>query len=147
VDLPEFTTQNVQRFLELAEAAEVLAVGFRLFPQRLIIDFRYDEIDAPLIKVVQRVNSAEERMRELAKIRPRFKTPERFFFILWPRSVPAMKESGAWQRLVDRLESSGHASITREGELAWKVLVGLEHQETAQAIKGTGYKALWERPA
>src|SRR5207237_1236424 len=81
----EFTNKNIERFVELADAAEVLAFVFRLFPQRLIIDFRYDEIDAPMIKVAQRVNSAQERLRELAKSRPRFATPERFFFILWPR--------------------------------------------------------------
>src|ERR1041384_3159354 len=98
MDLAEFTNQNVERFAELADAAEVLAVGFRLFPQRLIIDFRYDEIDPPMIKVAQRVNSAQERLRELAKARPRFTTPERFFFILWPRSIDALKETGIWGR-------------------------------------------------
>src|SRR5438552_3806802 len=75
MDLAEFSNQNIERFVELADAAEVLAVGFRLFPQRLIIDFRYDEIDPPMIKVAQRVTSAQERLRELAKSRPRSSTP------------------------------------------------------------------------
>jgi len=146
MDIDEFTQQNVSRFLELVDAAEVLAVGFRLFPQRLLVDTRHTGDTPPMIKVVQRVNSIEERVRELAKTRPALPTPQRFYFTIWPRSIEALREAGIWQRILARCESSGHASVKRDCELAWKVLMGLERQEIQQAIKGEGYKAIWERP-
>ena len=145
MDLEEFTKDNVRRFLEIADAAEVLAVGFRLFPQRLLLDLRFNDQDPPMVKVVQRVNSAEERLRELAKERPRFPSPQQFYFILWPRSIQAMVETGAWEHLVARCRASGHAGVERDCELVRTVLSGLEQQETQQALHGKGYRTLWER--
>lgn len=141
----DFTQENVKRFAELVEAAEVLAVGFRVFSQRLIFDTRYTEREPPFLKVVQRVNSVEERLRELAKIRPNFPTPERFFFTVWPRSIPAFRETGAWDRIIGRCQASGHATIMKDCDLAWNVLSGLERQETQQAIQGEGYRTIWEK--
>lgn len=145
MEIQDFIQENVKRFMELAEAAEVLAVGFRLFPQRLIFDTRYTEQDPPFLKVVQRVNSVEERLRELAKIRPNFRTPERFYFTVWPRSIPAFRETGAWDCIIGRCQASGHSSIMKDCDLAWSVLLGLERQETQQAINGEGYRTIWER--
>lgn len=145
MDVQDFTEQNIKRFREVLEAAEVLAVGFRLFPQRLLLDTRYNDRTPPFLKVVQRVNSVEERLRDLAKTRPEFPTPERFFFTVWPRSMESFRETGAWDRIVARCESSGHPDMARECELSWKVLVGLEHQEIQQALRGEGYRTIWER--
>ena len=147
MDVQDFAEENVKRFVELVEAAEVLAVGFRLFPQRLLFDTRHNIQDPPFLKVVQRVNSVEERLRDLAKLRPNFPTPERFYFTIWPRSIQNFRETGAWDRIVDRCQASGHPSIMKDCDLAWNVLVGLERQEIQQALKGKGYRAIWEKTA
>lgn len=145
LEIQDFTRENVKRFVELVEAAEVLAVGFRLFPQRLIFDTRYTEQGPPFLKVVQRVNSVEERLQELAKIRPNFPTPERFYFTVWPHSIESFRETGAWDRILDRCQASGHTSIMKDCDLAWNVLLGLERQEVQQAIRGEGFRTIWEK--
>lgn len=145
MEIQDFTQENVKRFVQLVEAAEVLAVGFRLFPQRLIFDTRYTEHDPPFLKIVQRVNSVEERLRELATIRPNFPTPERFYFTVWPRSIESFRGAGAWDRILARCEASGHTSIMKDCDLAWNVLIGLDRQETQQAIKGEGYRTIWAK--
>jgi hypothetical protein len=145
MDIEEFTRDSTRRFLEIADAAEVLAVGFRLFPQRLLLDLRYNEQDPPMVKVVQRAGSAEERLRELASARPAFPTPQHFYFILWPRSIPFLVESGVWERILARCRASGHQTVDRDCALALNILTGLERQEVQQALHGQGYRTLWAR--
>ena len=107
---------------------------FQIFERRLLVDTRHSESDPPLVRVVDRVRSSDERFRELMRLRPRFAAPERIIAFQWPRSVRTLIESGVWQAISDRLASLGVAEATLLAvlhELQWE-----ERTEEIKAVKG-----------
>lgn len=145
MDVSDFMRVNADRILEVVDGAEVLAVGFSLFPERLLIDFRHNEQEPPLIQVAQPVNSAEERLKELAKLRPAFTNPEHFYFFMWPRSVDSFVELSVWERITARCEASGHPEVAEACQAALARLRELEREEKLQAIGGPKYRTVWQR--
>ena len=140
-----FITHNVGRALEAVNEAEVLVLGFWMFSERLLVDFRFTAMDPTLVRVVPQVQSAQQRLRELRVLRPRFETPKRFYFFLWPRSLQLLESRGVWPRLVDRCERSGNPKVAEECGLAWSVLGELERRHVESAIIGKGYRTEWQR--
>ncbi len=145
MDVGDYMRANLERMLEIVDSAEVLTIGFSLFPERLLMDFRYSGLEPPLVRVVQPAGSAEERMRELKRQRPSLGTPDRFFFFVWPRSVDAFVEFGLWQRVCDRVEATNHPGLGASLKEAVEVLRQLERDEKVQAIQGPRYRTLWQR--
>lgn len=127
------------------QAAEVLIFRFVTINQRLLIDNRTSEIDAPLVKLVPRATSVEDRFRSLKQLRPRFRLPEKISAIWWPKFVGTLVESGVWDALARRIAESGFAEAARQCECALEELKALERQEVRNAIVGEGYQSLWER--
>ena len=78
---------NLSEIHRLIDTAEVLIIGFTLFPERLLVDARYDAQEGPLIMMVPSVSSIEERREYLRGLRPRFALPERIMFFIWPKPV------------------------------------------------------------
>jgi hypothetical protein len=125
---------DLSEVLAVINTAEVFVVMFALFERRLLVDTRNTPNDPPLIRVVDRVRSSDERFRELMRLRPRFPAPERIIAFQWPRTVRTMIESGVWQSIQDRLSSLGVAENTLLAvmhELQWE-----ERNEEIKAVKG-----------
>jgi hypothetical protein len=140
LDLPEIR--------KVIDTAEVLVVRFSIVDKRLLIDTRQNEEEGPLIKLVPRVASVEERFRYLKEVRPRFPLPERIMTFMWPRHVEVLQTSGVWQHIVDRLAAHGRAGTTEECEAVYRQLLAEEKAQVMAAIRGEGgYHSLWERPA
>lgn len=145
MDVGDYMQANLAKMFEIVDTAEVLTVGFSLFPERLLTDFRSSDLEPPLIEVVQPVGSAEERIREIRRRRPTLGTPERFFFFMWPRSVQAFVDFGLWGRIADRVEATNHPGLGNSVNEALAVLRQLERDEKLQAIRGPRYRTLWQR--
>jgi hypothetical protein len=140
LDLPEIK--------KVIDTAEVLVVRFSIVGKRLLIDARHDDEEGPLISLVPRVSTAEERFRYLKQVRPRFPLPERIMTFIWPRHVEVLLSSGVWQHIVDRLAALGHAGTAEECEAVFRELLAEEKAQVLAAIRGqSGYHTLWERPA
>jgi hypothetical protein len=125
---------DLSEVLQVINTAEVFVVMFQIFERRLLVDTRHSESDPPLIRVVDRVRSSDERFRELMRLRPRFSAPERIIAFQWPRSVRTLVESGVWQAIADRLGSLGVSEATLLAvlhELQWE-----ERTEEIKAVKG-----------
>ena len=125
---------DLSEVLAVINTAEVFVVMFALFERRLLVDTRNTPNDPPLIRVVDRVRSSDERFRELMRLRPRFAAPERIIAFQWPRTVRTLIESGVWQSIHDRLSSLGVAENTLLAvmhELQWE-----ERNEEIKAVKG-----------
>ena len=90
------------------------------------------------------VASAEERFRVLKRLRPRFHAPEKITSISWPRHVNGLVDSGIWSALVERLSGMGFPEAVRRCEEVLQELRDLEKAEISSAIRGEGYRALWE---
>jgi len=125
--------------------AEVVTFRFVIVNQRLLIDNRYSEIDPPLVKLVPRATSIEERFRSLKQLRPRFRLPEKISAIWWPKFVETMVQRGVWDAIVQRIEKAGFSEAAQECESVLAELRELERQEIHNAISGEGFQAVWEQ--
>jgi len=133
---------DVQEVLGVIGSAEVFVIMFQHFERRLLVDARKAGSEGPMIRVVERVRNADERFRDLRRLRPRFPAPERIVAFPWPRSVKTLVSSGIWQAVEDRLSSLGVAEWTCRA-----VLGELEREELSEeqkAIRGDEpWRTLW----
>ena len=139
---------DAQEIMKVIDTAEVLIVRFAIIDKRLLVDARHNETEGPLIKLVPRADSVEDRFRHLKQVRPRFPLPERIMSFMWPRHVELLQTCGVWQRLVDRLKALGHDGTVEECEAVYRELLAEERAQVLAAIRGDeGYRSLWERRA
>jgi hypothetical protein len=139
---------DIQEIIKVVDKAEVLIIRFAIIDKRLLVDARHNQAEGPLIKLVPRVSSVEERFRHLKQVRPRFPLPERIMSFMWPRHVELLQTSGVWQRIVDRLSALGHGGTAEQCEAVYRELLAEEKAEVLAAIRGeAGYRSLWERRA
>ena len=129
------------------ESADVVAVGFRLFAERLLVDTRHDENTPPLAQVVDPVASVEERFFWLGQHRPSLGTPERFLFFLWPPSISFLKDSSLAAAITERIVATGHEQAVPMCEAAFADLAQRERRATVAAVKGQSCFTLWPRRA
>jgi hypothetical protein len=137
---------DLDEVMEVIDTAEVLVIRFAILDKRLLIDARHDEVDGPLVKLVPKTSSVEERFRSLREMRSRFPLPEKIVSFSWPRQVETFRLAGLWARIVDRLIASGHAGVKEQCEAVFGELVNEEKAEVMTAIRGgPSYQSLWQR--
>ena len=137
---------DMDEIRRVVDDAEVFIVRFDRVERRLLVDNRTAEGDPPMIRIVPRVSSAEERYRSLQKLRPNMQLPEQITVFSWPRPAQAMRDAGIWSRIETRLIALGGDDLTTQSEQAFRQLVAAERLEVAAAITGgEGFHTLWER--
>jgi hypothetical protein len=94
---------DYDEIIRTIRSADVVTLRFVIINQRLLIDNRSSEIDPPLVKVVPRATSVEERFRSLKQLRPRFRLPEKISAIWWPKSIKSLVDHGVWDAIVQRI--------------------------------------------
>ena len=129
--------------LETVRNADVVAFRFVTVQERLLIDNRFSEADPPMVKLVPRVTSAEERFRSLKVLRPRFRLPSKISAIWWPRYIGGLAESGVWDAIAQRIIGNGFPGAAQECEALLDELRRMERAEMVNAIDGEGYRTLW----
>ena len=125
--------------------AEVVTFRFVVVGERLLFDTRSSEIDPPLVKLVPRATSVEDRFRSLKELRPRFKLPEKISAVWWPKSIESMVSHGVWDAIVERISSAGFTEAARDYSSVLDELRKSERKELHNALTGDGYQSLWER--
>lgn len=141
IDLSEIRT--------IIAGSDVFAVAFRLFPERLLIDTRYDGDDPdgpcamPMVAIVDPVETMEERFFWLGQHRPSLGAPEEFNFFFWPHSVRFLEESGIWEAVRERIVSTGFPGAAATCDAAMADLVERERLATIDAIRGDRYHTVW----
>ena len=126
------------------ENADVFTIGFRTFPDRLIVDTRSQGDICPMIRVVEPVATVEERFFWLGKERPAFGVPERFTFFVWPHSMRFFEESGLGDIVRQRVDSIDTDCGPQMNE-AMARLTTLERKAEFDAITGRNYHTIWEQ--
>jgi hypothetical protein len=119
------------------DAADVLVVRFSVTDRRLLVDVRTNNEQGPMIRVVPRAGSAEERFRSLKMLRPRFPVPERIMTFHWPRHARALAEAGVWDDLVRRLVALGWPDTAAQCDAAYRELLNEELVVEVSAILGS----------
>jgi len=128
------------------ETAEVISIFFPLLRKTLLLDTRCDIEDGPLVKLVPMVDSVEERFRALKRLRPRLSRPESITVIPWPKYASSLKRLGLWDKLVQRVVSTGCRDAVERCDKCYQSLLELDNAEMAAVIKGDNYYTLWEAP-
>jgi len=130
------------------DAAEVLVVRFSVTDRRLLVDARTNDEYGPMVRVVPRASSAEDRFRSLKMMRPRFRVPEKILTFQWPRHARALAESGIWEYLSRRLVALGYSDTAAQCDAAFQELVEDERAVELAAIRGgEGFQTLWTSDA
>lgn len=137
---------DLEEVLKVIDAADVLVVRFHLIDKRLLVDFRTKAGVRPLITIVARAESVDDRFKSIKRLRPEFPYPEKVMSFHWPRTMPVILASGVWQHLVDRISALGDDDTTDQCGRVMEELLSLERAEIAGAIRGADhYQTLWER--
>jgi len=139
---------DLPQVLETVNSAEVIIFRFWVVHQRLLLDTRSSDGEGPLVKVVPRARSAEERFRAIKQLRPRFRLPEKITAVSWPRPVQSLVTTGVWDAICHRVSQSGFPEALEQCQQALEELLRLEKAETLNAILGhDSYHTLWsQRP-
>jgi hypothetical protein len=129
------------------DSADVLVVRFAIVDKRLLIDARTnDKGDGPLIAVVDKASSVEERFKELKKMRPRFPLPEKIMSFTWPRHIDTFRGSNLAERIEARLVQLGGDAMALSVHNAINELATEEKAEVLSAIRGDErYQTIWQR--
>lgn len=137
---------DMEEVVRVIESADVLVVRFAIVDKRLLIDARTNDAEGPMVAVVPKAGSVEERFKALKKLRPRFSLPDKIMSFLWPRHIETFRGSGLAERIEARLVELGGASMTEIVRKALDELAREERTEVLSAIRGgEGYQTLWER--
>lgn len=129
--------------IKTVSQAEVIAFRFVTVPMRLLIDNRFSDADAPMVKLVPPAGSAEERFKSLKVLRPRFRLPQKISAIWWPRYVNGLIETGVWDAITGRITENGYTSVVRDCDELLREMRRMERAEMVNAIGGAGYRTLW----
>jgi len=127
---------------ELLRRADVLTIGFTLFPHRLLVDLRTNATDGQLVAIVEPVASVQERYLWLGRHRGSFGAPEAFSFFAWPQTVRGL----AQRRILAPLEARLDPGARRQLASALDELLAMEETAMRRAVTGAPeWHTLWDR--
>ena len=135
-----FDVAEVNRSID---AADVIALYFPLLRKTLLMDFRINDVDGALIKVVPMANTPEERFQSLLKMRPRFGRPESITIIPWVKYARSLVGMGIWEHVVRRFADAGSPEAVRDCDKCIAELERLERKEIHRALTGENYETIW----
>jgi hypothetical protein len=134
---------DVGQIRQVVENADVFAVGFANFSERLLVDTRRNAEAGPMVRVVEPLGSVQERYFWLGKERPAFGPPQNFVFFAWPHSIAFLQQSGIWERICERVGAPTDPDAARQCDNSLEDLKALERQVLTNAILGRNYVGLW----
>jgi hypothetical protein len=144
---------DLERVQSVIRHDDVFAVAFRLFPERLLIDTRFDSADrdgpcgTPMVAIVDPVATLQERFFWLGQHRPGLGMPENFEFFYWPHGIRYLDESGVWGSLRARVVSSRSGGAGATCDAAFADLVARERDANVAAIRGERHHTVWDARA
>lgn len=136
---------DISEIGQVVAYSDVFVIGFRLIPERLLVDTRSNKDEPPFVSVVEPVGSVQERFFWLGQKRPQFGMPQKFMFFVWPHSIAFLEESGLAERIRARLRQSGWPRATEMCDESLAQLRRLEQKANRDAVKGEGYHTMWAR--
>jgi hypothetical protein len=137
--------QFLSQVLSGISEAEVVTIFFPLLRRAMVIDARGGEESRYMVKVMPQVNSMEERIRSIEKLRPQLGKVRSILGVPWMKSVRRLDEHGVTRMLADKLVSAG--ATYAEAEAAVQAAAGqlwrLEKMAFVRMIRGEGFNTLW----
>jgi hypothetical protein len=137
---------DFQGMRKVIASSDVFVLGFAHFPERVLVDARRDQREAPLIQVVEPTGSAPERLIWLQRRRPSLGRPQSFSFLGWPHSPNFLVESGVWGCIRERVGADTQDDVHAQCDLALRQIQNLQTSATQAILKGEDCANLWPRP-
>ena len=138
---------DLDEVARVIDGAEVLVIRFAILDKRLLLDARTTDDEGPIIAVVEKATSVEERFKSLKKMRPRMPLPEKIMSFMWPRQMETFRASGLQEKIEGRMVSLGGEKMLDACKTVFDELEREEKAEVVAAIRGgESYQSLWERP-
>lgn len=138
---------DLEEVARVIDSADVLVIRFAILDKRLLLDARTNEDEGPIVAVVPKASSVEERFKSLKKLRPRMPLPEKIMSFMWPRQMETFRASGLQEKIEGRMVSLGGEKMLDVCKKAFEELEREEKAEVVAAIRGgESYQSLWERP-
>lgn len=137
--------QFLSQVLSGISEAEVVTIFFPLLRRAMVIDARRDGDIGYMVKVMPQVNSMEDRIRSIEKLRPQLGKVRSILGVPWMKSVRRLDEHGVTGMLVDKLVGAGatyseaEAAVQAAAEQLWR----LEKMAFVRMIRGEGFRTLW----
>ena len=135
---------DVSEICRAIDAGEIIALYFPLLRKTLLMDTRTTPLDGPMIKVVPMAASAEDRYRELVRMRPRLPKPESISIVPWPKFIESLVRAGVWDRIVARYAEIGPSEVVRQCVACLDELRAFEREEVRRAITGENFETMWD---
>ena len=126
---------------EVFDPAGVIPFRFVTLPHRLLFDTRHNETEGPLLRLVPRAASPEERLKTIKQMRPHFRLPEKISSVWWPKHIHSLADFGAWDRILRRIGASGYPQIADRAADVFREMEFKERVEVYNAIIGARYHA------
>jgi hypothetical protein len=134
--------EEVRRHLQ---HTQVVGFFFPFMRLTLLLDLRTSQTDGPMVIVTPMVESADERVKSLRRLRPRFPRPESLMLVPWPRYMGSLQRLGVWDMIEDRVIQAGGEAMRARCQDALQELLKAERKQIRSAITGEGYETVWER--
>lgn len=141
--------QFLNQVLAGINEAEVITIFFPLLRRALVVDTRHDDTTLHMVSVLPQVNSMEERIAGIERLRPRFGKIRNIIGIPWLKSVNSLKEQGVIEQITRRLIEADMPAFqaNQEVDKALRDLRWVEHRSFVAMVRGEGYKTLWSSEA
>ena len=133
-----------QVFSAITEA-DVISIFLPLLRRALVIDLRGAPEAPPMVRVLGQVNSIEERISSIERLRPDMGKIRSILGVPWLKSVRSLEEVGITDRIIERLSQAGmnHSESVPALRDAINQLWKIERLAFAGLIRGEGYRTLW----
>jgi hypothetical protein len=130
---------------KVIDASDVFVLGFAHFAERLLVDARSNEQEAPLVQLVEPAGSPPERLAWLRRRRPSLGLARSVSFLAWPHSPSFLVESKVWDQLRHRVSADIDPEVRAQCDLALRQIQNLDVSASQALLRGEQCFTLWPR--
>ncbi len=142
---------NLEAVFRHIDRAETFSIALPTIKRALVMDLRLSADrsgeQAPFIRVMPMARSAAERLRSLRRLRPSLPRAAEILVVPWPSFVDGLVRAGVWERLEQRVATTGSAVGAAALEKAFEDLRNAESVELGALLRGEQYEVVWSQKA
>ena len=138
---------NIDAVFRDIDKAETFSIALPTIKRALVIDLRLSSDrsgeQSPFVRVMPMARSAAERLRTLRRLRPSLPRAAEILVVPWPSFVDGLVRAGIWERLEQRVASTGSELGATALEKAFEDLRSAESRELGALLRGDQYAVVW----
>ena len=138
---------NIDAVFRDIDKAETFSIALPTIKRALVIDLRLSTDrsgeQSPFVRVMPMARSAAERLRTLRRLRPSLPRAAEILVVPWPSFVDGLVRAGIWERLEQRVASTGSELGATALEKAFEDLRSAESRELGALLRGDQYAVVW----